>query len=313
MKISACQLVMFLAVSCTRAQTPAPIEHEWRATVTVLDEASQPVGGANVEIGYYVKPAAGQTEAAEKIYGVTDTNGVFRASHPDTRSISLGFAITKPGYYPTTGGYQLGFEYDPAIWNRSSTFLLKRVAKPTPMVAKWVNLGMPVLGKPVGFDLMVGDWVPPYGNGIKTDMIFMANLEKRSEDDWDSRLIVSFPNPGDGIQPFRISALEKDSALRSPHEAFENGYQPQWIKTHSQRPGEPRKYGIDENLNFFFRVRTVLDEKGNVKSANYGKIYGDFMNFRYYFNPEVNSRNVEFDPKQNLLRGLKSTEQVSAP
>jgi hypothetical protein len=57
----------------------------------------------------------------------------------------------------------------------------------------------------------------------------------------------------------------------------------------------------------------VLDEKGNVKSANYGKIYGDFMNFRYCFNPEVNSRNVEFDPKQNLLKGLKSTEQVDAP
>jgi hypothetical protein len=227
MKKLACQLIALLAISCIYAQTTATPKHEWHATVTVLDEANQPVAGANVEVGYYVKPPPEKTEAAEKIYGATDTNGVFSASHPDTRSISLGFGITKPGYYPTTGGYQLCFDYDPAIWNRSSTFLLKKIGRPIPMFAKWVNLGMPVLGKPVGFDLMVGDWVEPYGNGIKTDMIFTANLEKRSEKDWDSKLIVSFSNPGDGIQPFSVSELEKDSALRSPYEATEKGYEPQ--------------------------------------------------------------------------------------
>jgi hypothetical protein len=85
------------------------------------------------------------------------------------------------------------------------------------------------------------------------------------------------------------------------------------VKTQSQRPSEPAKYGIDENLGFFFRVRTVLDEHGNVKNARYGKIYGDFMDFGYFLNPEPNSRNVEFDPKHNLPGGLKSTEQADAP
>ena len=65
--------------------------------------------------------------------------------------------------------------------------------------------------------------------------------------------------------------------------------------------------------NYFFRVRTLLDEHGNVKSALYGKIYGDFMQFAYYLNPTPNDRNVEFDPKQNLLHGLKPTEEVTAP
>lgn len=60
-------------------------------------------------------------------------------------------------------------------------------------------------------------------------------------------------------------------------------------------------------------MRTVLDEKGHVKSALYGKIYGDFMHFRYYLNPTSNSRNVEFDPEQNLMKGAKSFEQVTAP
>jgi hypothetical protein len=59
----------------------------------------------------------------------------------------------------------------------------------------------------------------------------------------------------------------------------------------------------------------VLDSNGNAKSALYGKIYGDtmMMNFHYYLNPTPNDRNVEFDPKQNLLKNLKPDEGVSAP
>ncbi len=56
-----------------------------------------------------------------------------------------------------------------------------------------------------------------------------------------------------------------------------------------------------------------MDERGNIVSAHYGKIYGDFMQFSYYLNPTPNDRNVEFDPKQNLLKNLKSDEGVSAP
>ena len=57
--------------------------------------------------------------------------------------------------------------------------------------------------------------------------------------------------------------------------------------------------------NYFFRVRTVLDEHGNVKSALYGKIYGDFMQFTYYLNPTPNDHNIEFDPPRNLLGGRR--------
>jgi hypothetical protein len=81
----------------------------------------------------------------------------------------------------------------------------------------------------------------------------------------------------------------------------------------SRHYGHPPKYDRDQKRNYFFRIRTVLDEEGNVKSACYGKIYGDFMDFRYYLNPTPNSRNVEFDPKRNLLQGLKPDEQVDKP
>jgi hypothetical protein len=67
------------------------------------------------------------------------------------------------------------------------------------------------------------------------------------------------------------------------------------------------------NRNFYFRVRTKLDENGNVVSARYGKIYGDLAQFTYYFNPTLNDQNVEFNPKQNLLSGLQPLDEVSAP
>jgi hypothetical protein len=57
----------------------------------------------------------------------------------------------------------------------------------------------------------------------------------------------------------------------------------------------------------------VLDENGNVKNALYGKIYGDFMQFKYFLNPMANDLNIEFDPKRNLLGGLQSVEQVGDP
>ncbi|MCW5550774.1 MAG: hypothetical protein KIS67_01275 [Verrucomicrobiae bacterium] len=71
------------------------------------------------------------------------------------------------------------------------------------------------------------------------------------------------------------------------------------------RNGKPEQDNIDPSRNYYFRANTVLDENGNVKSALYGKIYGDFMQFRYYLNPTPNDRNVEFVPKRNLLKELR--------
>ena len=70
----------------------------------------------------------------------------------------------------------------------------------------------------------------------------------------------------------------------------------------------------DKEGNYFFRIRTLLDEQGKIKSALYGKIYGNFkfggateggfLNWDYYLNPEFNSLNMEFDPERNLFRNL---------
>jgi hypothetical protein len=118
----------------------------------------------------------------------------------------------------------------------------------------------------------------------------------------------------DGILPFGVEPEFQGSMLRSPFIAPESGLLSSHKVIRSRRPGGPEKSNYDpEKHAYFFRIRTVVDSAGQIVSANYGKIYGDFMNFTYYVNPTPNDRNIEFDPKQNLFTNLKPEEQVTAP
>ncbi|HEX3625027.1 MAG TPA: hypothetical protein VH280_06305 [Verrucomicrobiae bacterium] len=192
--------------------------------------------------------------------------------------------------------------------------MLKKIGKPLAMYAKHVENGPPIFNKPVGYDLMVGDWVAPNGRGQITDMIFTGKLDKKSKNDFDYTLTVSFPHQGDGIQSYTRDWSQGVSGLLSTHEAPASGYQSNVLRAMSRHPGKGTKEDMNApNRDYFFRVRTVLDSQGNILSTHYGKIYGDFMQFTYYVNPTPNDRNVEFDPKHNLLGGLNPLEQVQAP
>jgi hypothetical protein len=282
--------------------------YKWTATIKVVVEDGNPIAGANVAVSYTILPPPSDPNDRRygEIKGATDTNGVFIASHTDS-SWGLAIIVEKSGYYTTHIGHDL---YQPgqfddktvtASRNPTIALVLKKIGKPIPMYAKRNNqMIFPEYNKAIGYDLMVGDWVGPYGKGINADLFF---TEKHTDPQSDYILSMSFPKPGDGIQEFTVPDAEKGSGLRSSHEAPVDGYQPEVSQTEMTNP----------NRNFYFRVRTKLDENGNVVSARYGKIYGDLAQFTYYFNPTPNDRNIEFDPKQNLLGGLKSLEQVSQP
>jgi hypothetical protein len=191
---------------------------------------------------------------------------------------------------------------------------LKKVLNPIPLYVRRLNKSLPTTDQALGFDLVVGDFVNPRGHGKSADVIFTAHVSDRSEDDYDFGLAVSFPNQLDGIVPFHPDSYLSGSALRSPYDAPLTGYQPTLIVKRSRRPGEPEVSNYDPRRHgYFFRIHTVADSTGKLISANYGKIYGDFMNFTYYLNPTPNDRNVEFDPKHNLFTNLKPEEQVTEP
>ena len=286
--------------------------HDWKVAFKIVDETGQPIQGAEATVFYDRMAMPDNSIDPGKITGLTDAAGAFMASHHD-RTYGLRFRVQTDGYYATDIEEDFHGVFSPEKLNRNLNLVLKKVGKPIAMYARRLNTHVPALDKPVGFDLMAGDWIAPYGKGVSTDVLFSGHFDKHADGESDFTLTVSFPKAGDGIQEFALPDAEKGSGLRSPHEAPANGYQSQWIQTDNRKPGKPIETNRDPNRNYFFRVRTALDVNGNVVSAHYGKIYGDFMQFTYYLNPTPNDRNIEFDPKQNLLGGLQSFEQVTAP
>jgi hypothetical protein len=185
------------------------------------------------------------------------------------------------------------------------------------MYAKRQELTISKDDEPLGFDLMAGDWVTPYGKGSHTDILFEVHRHI-NERKFDANLAITFPNKGDGIVAMPAEAAANSEFVTS-RAAAESGYGSALDLHYSNtnKPGPVFGYAI--------RVQTVLDDNGNVKSALYGKIRGGFrfyagtqaphagVGFDYYLNPTPNDRNVEFDPKRNLTKNLKLLEEVKEP
>lgn len=298
-------LPFLMLLSACRADVDIPVK--------VLDQDSNPIFSARATIA----PING----LNGVSSVTNIDGEVVISTP--RHKLLLASSTKEGYYPTrnievpSGMYRPGTypaEESPEILRLN----IKEIKNPIPLFAKNYlkerggPLSIPRHGVPCGYDLERGDWVAPDGEGVISDIIFTYIEEIRSDKDYEKKIVVTFSNEKDGLIAYS-SPLFEGSELVSDHYAPESGYQSKWVQKTSRRDGQPRKSNQDLSRNYYLRVRTVLDDDGNIISANYGKIYGDFMSLIYYFNPRENDRNVEFDPHQNLFQRLPEKFRVDRP
>jgi len=319
-----CLSLAVLANGCAFGQTLST--YKWTATIKVVGEGGNPIAGADVSVQYTILPPPPPDQPTYgEIKGLTDDNGMFTASHTDS-SWTFGVTVEKTGYYNTHIGHDL---YQPgqfddktvaASRNPTLTLVLKKIGQPIAMYAKKEETKMPKENEPVGFDLTVGDWVAPYGAGKTADMFFTVHRKISSPQKFDADLELTFPNAGDGIVVVPPVPDTGFSPLVLPRSAEEGGYQSTltWSYHNFTETSEPAS-------GYFLRVRTVLDSNGNVESALYGKIQGDMrflvgtkapragIGFTYYLNPTPNDRNVEFDPKRDLLGGLPFDAQVRLP
>lgn len=292
---------VFLASYAGRYGTAVTHGGKAKITFQVLDDEQNPVPGARVQAGFYYDP-----EKQGIIIAETGTNGLCTVE--GMTHMDMWYSIEKDGYYETTGRYLFGQVEPPVVNNRwqpwDPTFreILKKIRSPIALYVKSVNLGVPEFNKSLGFDLKEGDWLAPYGKGVVSDLIFYAELNQRSSLDFAYKLTLTFPNEKDGIQPF-TAPYSSGSRLSSSHLAPDNAYLQKWEQFRVRQPGSGETNNITLERKFYFRVRTVLDNDGNIVSALYGKIYGDFLKFTYYLNPAPNDRNVEFDPDKNLFGG----------
>jgi hypothetical protein len=290
-----------------------------KVTIKVVEAGNSPIQDATVRATFQnatLDPKNWGTGRDNRIQTAsTDQQGV--ASLEGYSDGELGGGVRKDGYYrgwwnPYKFPGKDDGRWQP--WNPTIQVTLRRIMSPIPMYARRVNTGLPNQNQDIGFDLFVGDFVTPYGKGRTSDMIFRADINERGRRDFDYKLTVAFPNKQDGIVQFDPAASHQNSILRSGYNVPDVNLLSSWTVTRTQQPGSPEQSNYDPTKHcYYFRVRTAVDGNGKIASANYGKIYGDFMNFTYYLNPTPNDRNVEFDPKRNLFTNLKPEERVTDP
>ena len=277
---------------------------------------------------------------------ITDANGVCKISGKSNCG-KAGCYIRQPpqGFYKPVCGSSLRFKGKSffGVWqpdNLVVTLRLDRVEKPIPLFVKRVELtnsrkgigGFDGTNCVVRFDLMKGDWMPPYGKGKTADLEFKTVLEIKGKERkfrYASRKVedVLFYELATGISPCstddaisKVQTNEKAGIkIRLANDDFPSRYVVRLRGMRKQvRPKFPKEWNCEYYSNYNksqcyqFRVRTRYDEKGKLKEAYYGKIYGDFeiqgdekrgiisISFLYYLNPTSLDRNLEWDMKNNL-------------
>ncbi len=276
----------------------------------------------------------------------TDSSGYAKLSGNTEAGVG-GYRILRPSGYYSAEWTEIEFRERSLLrlgaWVPSgivSTTRLDRVINPIPLCVRVVNgeyraksqayyelsikkrdfsvtNGVPVVtNEKLSYDLIKGAWLPPHGDGETCDIQFVFNenvLGWKEDKGYDGTFVmklyrttaaISMPGRGNGIveMPSRDNAGIK---LRiAPVDGFGNSLT-RWRGWFGG--GDGTKTDSDKSRCYAFRIRTEYDEKGNIKSAYYGKIYDDFdisslegVRFLYYLNPKSNDRNLEWDMKNNL-------------
>ena len=291
-----------------------------KLTVKVLDEQGAPLPGALVTLTF-MDPA---TRNGVPVEGPTNAEGSY--SGEGQTDGAMGGMVNKEGHY--RGGFSFkGFtglengRWEP--WDATYTTNLRPILNPVPFYAKMGWAEIPLIGKPCGYDLQKGDWVSPYGKGLTSDLVFMLQRRYISRQDFDVNVSVSFSNKLDGIQDAQMPEIGRYSAFKWPRLAPENGYLPTLNSHFGSDPKAGFKQSASEEQMYLIRVRTI-EQDGHIVSALYGKIKGGLqlapsnsktckVELNYYLNPTALDRNMECDPKRNLLSGLSWEESPREP
>ena len=245
------------------------------------------------------------------IKGNTDTNGVFHVE-----GITCGYEIevvlSKGGYYTSTKKMcfaTMGAErnVEDGKWQPYGEELaieLRRIHNPIELTQQDCFIDICETNRWMGFDMLVKDFVRPFGKGEESD------IEIRAE--WDGKAPIGssmcqgelrFTKPIAG--GYYVKKVVESYYPYAYGAKIDAEYAVSNIKV-VNRMGDPglTKVPFREDSVFVTRTRCVIDEMtGKLKSANYGYIK-DFMvspswkgkctlRLFYVFNPTPNDTNLE--------------------
>ena len=278
-----------------------------KMTFLVIDDDRNAVSNAWIQGGMYCDTGVSRgTEFA----GYTDGNGRFTISGKTTGRVV--YSITKEDHYQTSSEYNFAETADglaPSVKNgkwqpyvKLQIVKLKRIINPSVTHWHYGEIMRPPNDCWVGLDLETLKFCPPYGSGSHADILLRHtnNLQEAGWRNLRGSIEMSFTN-----QPYAGAyVLKKDewSDFKSCYAAdTNNSYETRFFRY--ERAREPEKIIKHEEFPrdsyIVFRTRTKTDDRGNLISAHYGKIYGpwgygDVVRFEsVLFNSTANNPNLE--------------------
>jgi hypothetical protein len=293
-----------------------------KLTVVITDEDGNVIPDADASVTFDLM--AGWTESRSYTKrGKTNEQGEFSATYRTLDKVFVG--AKKENYYYSNKQVKFknpkGIKWQP--WNPTVEVVLREKVDPIPLYAKhYSQHDIPANNKKIGYDFFVGDWCEPYGEGITNDIYISYDYEVSGISDFKWSLQISAISSNDGficIEPIKGS----NSVFKLPYLAPIKTYSPKYIQNITVSRGK-RHYTkpIPISNNIFFRIRSDIDNNGNVTNCFYGKITNiesalardrGIITFTYYLNPTPNDRNLEFNVESNLFQNLKRSEEVRQP
>ncbi len=279
--------------------------------VHVRNPDGSPVEGATVHLALPRYRLGDQYQSAQS---TTDREGTSIVSGIAQQDYVV--SVEKPGYYRTQGprrgiNDEKSFQQY-AVGVQKIDMELRPIVNPIVGISRDVDRRpLPNVDGPIGFDLELGDWVSPHGKGRSADFIFELEGRFSSSRDYDQRFTLRFGRPHDGITVFNHPRTV-GSAFKWPYEAPRLGYESSrtwFLKWSFTQGSRGTTIDLSGETNYIFRVRSEVDEAGNVIRAWYGVVSGDFIpvggnqdlgrniSFTYALNPD-GTRNLEFDPEK---------------
>lgn len=245
----------------------------------------------------------------------TDNDG--EAKIEGKMPVGIFAVISKEGYYDHNAGRIMFKQVSDGVFSDSCQIeiVLKKIINPVPMYVKNVHIPFPSNNGTFAFDCKVGDWVAPHGKGNYADFIFNLHISYLNQDRYDAKLTINCKEPADGFFRFKTDHLI-GSELVSPQLAADSFGIKQILIEQSKNKLDFSSTGDRRDDNYIFRTRSRIDQGGNIITANYGKIHNGFslygvvinkpgINFTYYFNPNPNSKSLEFDTNKNLFPDIR--------
>ena len=243
----------------------------------VVDEMEIPVANALAHIWFQ---SFGRKEYDAHMTATTDAGGRFEARHRTNEQLSC--TINKNGYYQSIDRINYPEEkrtvkdgkWQP--YGEERVIVLKKIKSPVGMLHKdgLVDFKVPAYDKWLGFDFERYSFVQPFGEGIYSDVLLRFSKNGMPGKDYAMHMEVSFTNnPFAGAYKLKCDSF---SLMRSAYQADEKQvYEKKFSYSYKRVQGERPVFdelGGDEYL--VFRTRTRVDDKGQLVSALYGKIYG---------------------------------------